>query len=424
MQKILIVDDEPMMLKIASKILSKKYQIVTASSGAEAVEVFAAEKPDMVLSDLLMPEMDGYELHSILQEKISEPVPIMFMTADESDESESHGFEIGAADYIRKPLKADILMRRVGNILDNLDKLNGLKQAVDIDTMTGLLNKVASQRKIGEICATERGVLLMIDLDSFKLVNDIHGHAMGDRILVKFSELLNAVMSDGDLIGRMGGDEFIAFCRNITDEKIIAAKADYLNEKIVDAAKKYMGANFNIPLGVSIGAVFVPAEGTDFVDLYKKADKALYKVKQNGKHGCAFYSENTDTPAQKDFADLDKILGERNVQNEAYFVSAENFKLIYRLAVRLVKSFKQDIQFVRLTIDAEKDSDIDELKDLLTANLRMTDCAAQVSRNQFLILLMGTKPQEWNFIKMRLMAKIKTLKNLSQCKIDFEATAL
>ncbi len=425
MQKILIVDDEPMMLRIASKILSKKYQIVTASSGAEAIEIFAAEKPDMVLSDLLMPEMDGYELHSILQAKTSEPVPIMFMTADESDESESHGFEIGAADYIRKPLKADILMRRVGNILDNLDKLNGLKQAVDIDTMTGLLNKVASQRKIGEICATAHGVLLMIDLDSFKLVNDIHGHAMGDRILVKFSELLNAVMSEGDLIGRMGGDEFIAFCQNINDEKIIAAKTDYFNEKIVDAAKKYMGANFNIPLGVSIGAVFVPAEGTDFADLYKKADKALYNVKQNGKHGCAFYSSgNEEVPAQKDFADLDKILGERNVKNEAYFVSAENFKLIYRLAVRLVKSFKQDIQFVRLTVDAEKDSDIDELKDLLTANLRMSDCAAQVSRNQFLILLMSTKLQEWNFIKMRLTAKIKTLKNLARCKVDFESTTL
>ena len=424
MQKILIVDDEPMMLRIASKILSKKYQIVMAASGAEAIEIFMQEKPDMVLSDLIMPEMDGYELHNILQAKSSEPVPIMFMTADESDESESHGFEIGAADYIRKPLKAEILMRRVGNILDNLDKMNGLKHAADVDTMTGLLNKTASQRKISELCATAQGVLLMIDLDSFKLVNDIHGHAAGDRILIKFSELLNNIVSAGDLLGRMGGDEFIAFCQNINDEKIIAEKTAYLNEKIVDAAKKYMGANFNIPLGVSIGAVKIPAAGRDFADLYKKADKALYNVKQNGKHGCAFYSENNDTPAQEDFSALHAILGERNVKNEAYFVGAENFKLIYRMAVRFVKGLNKEIQFVRVTIEPEKDSDAEELKDLLIANLRVSDCIAQVNKRQFLILLMETKMQEWNFLKLRLTAKVKVSGNLSRCKIEFEEMSL
>ena len=104
MQKILIVDDEIIMQKIASKILSTKYKTICASSGAEAVKLFEIERPDMVLSDLMMPEMDGYELHRILQGKSSDSVPIMFMTADESDESESYGFEIGAADYIRKPL--------------------------------------------------------------------------------------------------------------------------------------------------------------------------------------------------------------------------------------------------------------------------------------------------------------------------------
>ena len=154
MQKILIVDDEQMMLKLATKILFKRYDIVCASSGAEAIELFESEKPDLVLSDLLMPEMDGYELHRILQEKSSESVPIMFMTADESDESESHGFEIGAADYIRKPLKADILLRRVANILDNADKIHGLKRAADIDKMTGLLNKPQRNGRLARLVQT------------------------------------------------------------------------------------------------------------------------------------------------------------------------------------------------------------------------------------------------------------------------------
>ena len=136
MKKILIVDDEKMMLKMATRILAKNYKIIGATSGAEAIELFKVERPDMVLSDLLMPEMDGYTLHRELQLISAEPVPIMFMTADESDEAESRGFEIGAADYIRKPLKPDVLLRRVGNIIDNLDKILGLKQAATIDPST------------------------------------------------------------------------------------------------------------------------------------------------------------------------------------------------------------------------------------------------------------------------------------------------
>ncbi|MBR3051017.1 MAG: response regulator, partial [Selenomonadaceae bacterium] len=189
MQKILIVDDERIMLKIATKILSKEYETIGASSGAEAIEMFQRERPDLVLSDLLMPGIDGYELHRLLQEKSAEPVPIMFMTADDSAESESKGFELGAADYIRKPLKADVLLRRVKNILDHLDKVQDLTEAATLDMMTGLLNKISAQREIGKLCATRQGVLMLLDLDDFKLVNDLYGHAMGDKILIRFAEL-------------------------------------------------------------------------------------------------------------------------------------------------------------------------------------------------------------------------------------------
>ena len=379
MQKILIVDDEPMILMIASKILSQKYAVICANSGAEAVELFEKEKPDVILSDLFMPETDGYELHEIIQNKTSEPIPIMFMTADDSDESESHGFEIGAADYIRKPLKADILLRRVGNIFDNLDKLKDL----NIDKMTGLLNKSASQEKLSEICAKNRGVLLMIDLDNFKLVNDIYGHMAGDKILISFSELLKETFAEDDLIGRIGGDEFITFCNNVTEENFIVQKNLYLNEKILEAAKKFMGADFKIPLGVSVGAVKIPDEGKDFAELYKKADKALYDVKHNGKHGCVFYgNSNIDVLAQKNLSELHKILSERNVNNSAYFISVEQFKVMYRFAVRLSKVGMKETRFVRLTIETGNDIDVDDFRNFLMSNLRISDCLVQSGENQ------------------------------------------
>ena len=229
MSKILIVDDEQMMLMMARRILARKYDVITATTGAQAVELFRRERPDMVLSDLMMPEIDGYELQKILQALSTKPVPIMFMTADESEDSESKGFELGAADYIHKPFKPDVLLRRVSNIIGNLDKIHGLETAASTDPLTGLLNKSAAQKEIGERVKTAAGALLMFDLDSFKLVNDLYGHASGDKILIRFARLIKEIIRGNDLAGRTGGDEFIAFLQGVLDEKILHDKAAYAN---------------------------------------------------------------------------------------------------------------------------------------------------------------------------------------------------
>ena len=428
MPKILIVDDDEFTLKVANMMLSKHYQTVCALSGTEAIKLFEEEKPDMVLSDLLMPEMDGYELHQILQEKSAGNVPIMFMTADESDESESKGFEVGAADYIRKPFKPDVLIRRVANILDHLDKIQGLKMAADIDPMTGLLNKAASQRKIGEMCSSKQGVLMMIDLDSFKLVNDIYGHGMGDKILIRFSELIKNVIRSSDLAGRMGGDEFIAFCQNVHDESIIAQKTKYLNEQLTASAKEYMGKDMNIPLGTSIGAVFAPNEGTEFSILYDKADQALYKVKQNGKHGYSFYGEthcdDNLSSTHKNISNIRMILDERNIEPCAYTVGFEHFRAIYRLMFRIVDNYNKGIQLMQITLKTEDKSLIKEFADTLRKTLRKSDCVTQQNSNQFLLLLIEAHFSECEVVKERILDKWKQIKSESECEIIFEMDSI
>ena len=428
MPKILIVDDDEFTLKVANIMLSKHYQTVCALSGAEAIKLFEEEKPDMVLSDLLMPEMNGYELHQILQEKSAGNVPIMFMTADESDDSESKGFEIGAADYIRKPFKPDVLIRRVANILDHLDKIKGLKMAVDIDPMTGLLNKAASQRKIGEMCASKQGVLMMIDLDSFKLVNDIYGHGMGDKILIRFSELIKHVIRSSDLAGRMGGDEFIAFCQNVNDESIIAQKTKFLNEQLLASAKEYMGEDMSIPLGTSIGAVFAPNEGTEFSTLYEKADQALYKVKQNGKHGYAFYGEtHCDeiwNAAPKDISNIRMILSERNIEPGAYIVGFDYFKTIYRFMFRIVENYNKGVQLIQITLKTKDKPLIEKFGESLRRTLRKSDCITQQSSNQFLVLLVEAYLSECEIVKKRILDKWEQVKPENDCEIIFEMDSI
>ena len=128
MRKILIVDDEPMMLKIADRALKDHYETILASSGSEAVELFTNNSPDMVISDLKMPEMSGYELKEIIESKTAGKVPFIFLTSDDTKESEEKGRELGVSDYIKKPVKADVLLSRVCQILDNSGGSGGIEQ--------------------------------------------------------------------------------------------------------------------------------------------------------------------------------------------------------------------------------------------------------------------------------------------------------
>ena len=403
MSKILIVDDDEMMIMMARHILSTKYEVVTAETGGEAIKIFDKERPDMVLSDLMMPEMDGYELHRILQEKSGETVPIMFMSANEGDESEIKGFELGAAYYIHKPMRPDVLLRRVGNIIENLEKIRKLEVKSSTDSLTKLLNKSAAQREIGEMVKKSSGALLMIDLDSFKLVNDIYGHNMGDKILIRFAELIKSVIRENDLAGRMGGDEFVAFLQNVDDEKILQAKTDYLNEEILSTARKFMGEDMQIPLGTSIGAVFVPSEGRDFTTLYKKADKALYEVKKHGKHSLAVFGaqNHRENSSVGELSQLRMILGERNNESGAYFVDFEAFKVVYRILAR--SDYKKGLTLAQFTLE---DSLAEDFKEILVHSLRKSDCVTQ-NGNKFLVLLQEATESESEVVRDRILSRLE-----------------
>ena len=202
MKKILIVDDMEVSLMMTENMLADTYETFCASSGLEAMEIYRNERPDMVLSDLRMPGMTGYELQLALQEEFHEVIPFMFMTADHDEETESKGFDNGAMDFIRKPFKPEVLLRRVANILQTVEQIHDLKKSSTTDALTGLLNKASSEVELTKICKNSLGALLMIDLDSFKLVNDIHGHAMGDKVLISFADILRAAFRPSRKNGR------------------------------------------------------------------------------------------------------------------------------------------------------------------------------------------------------------------------------
>ncbi len=401
MKKILVVDDQMITLKMTSHILASQYQTVCASSGSEAIELYKKERPDLVLTDLHMPEMSGFELQSILQQEFEERVPIMFMTADSSDETESKGFENGAVDFIRKPFRADVLLKRVANILQSVEEIRGLRKAAETDPMTGLLNKASSQDEIGELIKSTPGALMMIDLDSFKLVNDIYGHNMGDKVLIRFAEIIRSAIRAADIAGRIGGDEFIAFCQHVKSEDVIAEKVKYINEELLKSALEYMGDDMRIPLGASVGAVYVPDEGTDFLTIFKKADKALYQVKQNGKHGYAVYRdaskvEHDVVAATSGIMNEMAILAERSREKGAYALPYDQFKLIYRFLIRVESNYHKENRLIIFTLKAKDSDEVNKdviyatqrFYDTVCSSLRASDVVTLRGKNQVMVLLL------------------------------------
>ncbi|WP_026495202.1 GGDEF domain-containing response regulator [Butyrivibrio sp. WCD3002] len=407
---ILIVDDEIVSLRMTDHILSSEYHTICASSGKEAISIIENESPDLVLSDLRMPEIDGFRLRQIVQEEKGINIPFMFMTADKKDETESKGFAIGALDYIKKPFRADVLLKRISNIFVNLEQIKGLKQKVGTDPMTGLLNKKASQEEIEKVCKKNGGALMMIDLDSFKPVNDIYGHDMGDKVLIRFAQILCSAIRSTDIAGRMGGDEFIIYCKNINKEEIIKEKSAYINEEILRSAKELMGEDMTIPLGASIGCVFAPTEGKDFLTLFKKADKALYDVKQHGKHGYKIFVEDSDDNSANEMAKglsaAMMLMGERSPKKGAMLLPPEQFKHVYRYLNRVVSNYRTSAYVLLYSVTSDGDVGEEDAADVFTEMvaglLRESDVVTRFSKNQIMIALTKAAGQDIKVVTDRI----------------------
>ena len=433
---IIIADADAESLKKAERILKKSGKRVTAlrSGGEVLTYVRMYGFPDVILLAVDLPDLSGFEVLNTLKNEISleKELPIIFLTDDARPELEKKILESGAMDVIKKPFDEDLLLARLQKNLKILNSLKKFEKDARTDLLTGFLNKKAAEADISALCEKEDGMLLVLDLDSFKSINDVFGHDMGDRVLIMFALLLRSSVKNEAVFGRIGGDEFIAFIRGMKTGDELSLLTEKLNSAYRAQAKQLTGGRMPIPIGISIGAVKVPEYGRDFENLMHLADQALYFVKQNGKHGCKLF-RNTDPAYKKKsrFLDLDTvtaILEERNSSPNAMWMGDEVFGSIYRYMVRYMNRYHAIAYRVLFTVrirnnveEIRKAEIMIQFRKLVQNSLRNSDVMMDCGEYQLFLLLPEVQDQDIEQIMARLLRLWEKTEYAKLTHVSYEA---
>jgi diguanylate cyclase (GGDEF)-like protein len=295
---ILIVDDAAANISILADILKDKYDIAVATSGADALKVLKQQHIDLILLDVMMPQMNGFEVcRRLKNDELTKKIPVIFVTALNSIDDEVKGLEIGAVDFITKPFVPILIKKRVETHIKLHEYYTQLDELSRLDGLTNIPNRREYDNVIEqEFKRAQRSglslTLLMMDIDYFKRYNDTYGHGMGDECLKKITTVFaDVVKRTGDVVARYGGEEFIIILPH-TDTKGASLIADeILNEvrALNIPHEQSLVANM-VTLSIGIAAT-IPNQSDHYNRLEKEADEALYRAKDSGRNRWCIYGE-------------------------------------------------------------------------------------------------------------------------------------
>ena len=290
-ETILIVDDTPTNIQILAQALMKNYEIKVAVSGAAALGItLGKDKPDLILLDVMMPEMDGYEVcRRIKQDPESWDIPIIFVTAKGEFADQKLGFDLGAVDYITKPFEIPLVLARINVHLRLKRKSERLERLALLDGLTDIPNRRALENHLHrEYGRAKRNCsslsLLMIDVDYFKPFNDHYGHGVGDVCLCSIAHSLQkSLKRPTDYAARYGGEEFVVILPDCDKEGALVV-ADNIRRQIIALDIPHALSEIAPHVTVSIGCKTMVCDEDSASDLLSQADQALYLAKEQGRN--------------------------------------------------------------------------------------------------------------------------------------------
>lgn len=388
---IVVVDDVQLILTSAEEILKRAgMRVSTLSSGKELLSFMEDNTPDLILLDIIMPDMDGFDTYRALREYEEKTgrrqTPVIFLTGDDNQETERRGLKAGASDFIHKPLDEGILIKRINNTIMNSKAMEGLIREDTLDKLTGFYSKSSGEERISGLCKEADGALMIMDLDNFTQVNDKYGHDVGDKMLVAFAGVVRRNVRAGDVLCRAGGDKLMVYFPNLMRKEAIESLSHWLNELLMKEADSILEKNHGIPLGISIGAAIAEAKENDYQLLYRLADRALYRAKRNGKHGYVLYDsesieEDSTELMEQELSRIEHTILGCEDEAGAVMLPQEAFYRNYRYTQKLMSRCGQPVSRILFSLSVNEKAEgkvdlneaVSEFGKILKDSLENTD---------------------------------------------------
>ena len=299
---VVLADDDPSIRLMVRHVLeSEDFDIVEASDGLEAIKAVEKHHPALILLDAVMPGIDGFTTCQQIKDKGHTDIPIMMITGLDDDASVERAYEVGAIDFITKPIKWAVLKHRVRSVVAKVIAERKVKLLAYRDTLTSLPNRLLFADRLEQaVIRSERSrtsmALMLVDIDDFKLVNDSFGHDAGDKLIKAVGDLISKSLRRADTIARLGGDEFAVIIEGIEGADDAISIADNLTTILehnvrLDDQETYTSA--------SIGIAIYPDDGKDARTMLKNADTAMFRAKENGRHCFQFYKPEMSVSAME-----------------------------------------------------------------------------------------------------------------------------
>ena len=287
---VMIIDDEKANLFYLNHLLGVEYTIYLIRDAGEAVERAKEYRPDLILLDVVMPEMSGYDLITALKRTDeTRAIPVIFITGLSDSSDEIKGLDLGADDYIAKPFHDAIVKLRVRNQIKIVNQMRLIERLSMIDQLTEIANRRSFDSQIYTdwrmaIRSKTEISLLMIDVDGFKAYNDTYGHQQGDAVLQTVAAVLKRTLFRAtDFAARWGGEEF-AVLLPMTDVQGAMAVAEAIRENVENTTITCAdGTVTNVTVSIGVNTQ-VPSRDVSVTGFLSDADKALYTAKKTGKN--------------------------------------------------------------------------------------------------------------------------------------------
>lgn len=367
-RKMLIVDDLDLDRDILRELFENEFDILEAVNGQEGIDLVKqyGNQISIVLLDIHMPVSSGID---VLKYRSTDHtfagIPVIVITINDDTKNQMETFRLGATDYITKPFIEEIIRHRIHNVLSTrqveevVRERETLRVKAELDLMTSLYNKVTTQQLISNMLADNHSLcaMLVVDIDDFKTVNDIQGHLAGDRMICLIAKLLSEHFRKTDVVGRIGGDEFLVFMQDLPSADLARKKANNFSKLLKYTSDSTPPASISVSIGLAISE----KRPYTYEELFKQADQALYNAKRNGKGQYAEYGieESPKDLYKETFATL-LLSKDREVRGAIAMIS-ENTRLLTVFSPEETDYFKKEfmnrIHLIYIDISTESENE-------------------------------------------------------------------